>query len=39
MPKKHVIALHLVIDGVLSLNFQFLGLTLNEHLNWKGHIN
>ncbi len=42
MPKKHVNALHLVINGAVIdrvLNFQFLGLTLDENPNWKGHIN
>ncbi len=42
MLKKHINASHLVIDGDVIdrvLNFQFLGLTLDEYLNWKGHIN
>ncbi len=42
MPKKHVNALHLVLNGAIVdrlLNFQFLGSTLNENLNWKSHIN
>ncbi len=42
MPTIHVNALHLVINGAgidRVLNFQFLGLTLDENLNWKGHIN
>ncbi len=42
MPKKYVNSLHLVINGAVIdrvLNFQFLGLTLDHNLNWKGHIN
>ncbi len=42
MHKKHVNALHLVINGAVIdrvLNFQFVGLTLDENLNWKGHMN
>ncbi len=42
MPKKHVNALHLVIDGAVIdrvLNFHLLGLTLDEDRNGKGHIN
>ncbi len=42
MPRKHVNAVHLVINGSDNdrvLNFQFLGLTLIENLNWKSHIN
>ncbi len=41
-PKKHVNALHLVVYGAVIdrvLNLQFLGLTLDENLNGKGHIN
>ncbi len=42
MPNQHVNALYLVIDGAVSdrvFNFHFLGLRLDENLNWKGHIN
>ncbi len=42
MPKKHVNILHLARNGAAIdrvLIFQFLGLTLDENLNWKCHIN
>ncbi len=39
---KKVDSLHLIINGTLIervSDFTFLGLTLNENLNWKGHLN
>ncbi len=41
-PKKKVDSLHLIIDGTVIervSEFNFLGLTLDENLNWKGHLN
>ncbi len=41
-PKKKVDSLHLIIDGTIIervSDFNFLGLTLDENLNWKGHLN
>ncbi len=41
-PKKKVDSLHLIIDGTIIervSEFNFLGLTLGENLNWKGHLN
>ena len=40
-PQKKIIKMHLSIDNTpieQVANFDFLGLTLNEHLNWKAHI-
>ncbi len=39
--RKQVNPLHLLIDNTTierALQFNFLGLTLDENLNWKGHI-
>ncbi len=39
--RKQVNSLHLLIDNVTierALQFNFPGLTLDEHLNWKSHI-
>ncbi len=41
MPQKKINSLQLKIDNIIIdivKEFIFLGLTLNEHLNWKGHI-
>ncbi len=41
-PKKKVDSLHLIIDGTVIervSDFNFIGLTLDENLNWKGHLN
>ena len=41
MPQKKINPLLLVINGTIIervSNFDFLGLTLNEHLDWKPHI-
>ncbi len=40
--KKSVYPLHLVIDKTVIERvpeFNFLDLTLDENLNWKGHLN
>ena len=41
MPQKKIEKLHLIMNNThidMVSNFDFLGLTLNEHLNWKSHI-
>ena len=41
-PKKKVDSLHLTIDGTIIervSDFNFLGLTLDENLNWKSQLN
>ena len=42
MPQKKVKPLQLLIENTIvekAQEFNFLGLTLNEHMNWKSHIN
>ncbi len=41
-PKKKLDSLHPIIDGTIIervSEFNFLGLTLDKNLNWKGHLN
>ncbi len=41
-PMKNIDSLHLIIDGTIIervSDFNFLGLTLDENLNCKGHLN
>ncbi len=42
IPKKKEDSPHLIIDGTIIervSDFNFLGLTLDKNLNWKGHLN
>ena len=42
MPQKHITILSLNIDNTKIerfAEFNFWGLTINQHLNWNSHIN
>ncbi len=41
MPQKEINHLHLNVENTAIdqvRDFNFLGLTIKEHLNWKGHL-